>query len=215
MYIDNKVYKQLINSKTPEEFWNNKNLLDITSNPELNKDNVLIRTLSSDEYSKYIKNGTADGSITSNNVNVWHNTSEVRKGYYSIRGSDSSAWHSTNFTRAQCTNVDNNSTTILNIELLSNNSSTIHYPSTYPIFIEYIAIWGGARYAQKAYANSIFSLNSFNMNKNIDVIQHIITSTLRDASNGAINYNLYIRICTGFRPILNFIDNNKSTNIHY
>ena len=69
-YISDDLYNQIINSNLEQPL---KNLL-ISLQQDNNTFNnaIAIRVLSSNEYKKYIDNGTLDGSITANNENVWH-----------------------------------------------------------------------------------------------------------------------------------------------
>lgn len=83
--IDDNIKLQIINILLNDPSIRNKvnNILD-NSNIEtddngnsiivnkLNNNNIKIKILSSDEYKKYIDNGTLDGSITARNENVWH-----------------------------------------------------------------------------------------------------------------------------------------------
>ena len=61
--IDNILNSKIISTSIDE----NNNVHFINNNKKIS-----IRLLSLDEYNKYIVNGTADGSVTKNDMNVWH-----------------------------------------------------------------------------------------------------------------------------------------------
>ena len=64
--VEEEVNKQLDNSNTDPI------VLRAINSSELNNKQVAISTLSSDQFTRYIVEGTCDGSITVNDKNVWH-----------------------------------------------------------------------------------------------------------------------------------------------
>lgn len=73
--LSNLVSSWEINNKTQEELSDilyNFYLSLKYSNEHQNNNSAIVRTLSNNEYDKYIKNGNLDGTITKANTSVWH-----------------------------------------------------------------------------------------------------------------------------------------------
>ena len=227
MYIDNKVYKQLINSKTPEEFWNNKSLLNINNNIELDKDDILIRSLSVNEYDKYIIKGTADGSISKYNVNTWHYNTTNPICYYFILGSIN-AQSCYNSIKSSCNLTKNyneitvmginqmpgydsvfgrsytlNSPTSINTELTQNNNSTFTETNKSNLIELSVQCYNYSSTGKHLLVNKVDKNKPTYTYSNF--VNHYGEARL------TVNYNFI----SCYRPVFNFIDNSKSTNIHY
>jgi len=81
MRMSNDLKNQLIDLLSSNDYDINFNTYETIKSLIINEENqnnisnenlVFIRVLSKQEYNKYIKNGTCNGSITAENINVWH-----------------------------------------------------------------------------------------------------------------------------------------------
>lgn len=123
--IDNILNSKTISTSIDED--NNIHFID-------NNKKIAIRLLSLNEYNKYIVNGTADGSITKNNINVWHYGLFIVISYNNVEV----YYHGTQNMFYECTN--NNTSSQANIFFNDRRSNL------------YLRIWdAGARSAQDIY----------------------------------------------------------------
>ena len=230
MYIDNKVYKQLINSKTPEELWNNKSLLSIDSNIELDKDDILIRTLSLNEYNKYVVNSTCDGSIVKYSNQVWQYKTKVFTcfGTYTNFSNPASFWDTSKvdgsyprpgqdgFIGQYSGNNFTMNVPVYGIMLTNNTAGQATYycyPQKYLLATvnrAYDYVWS-SKYISP-------SVTTYSANKNYTNNVSVGSPSISNAMagwGGGITVTVNLQAYSSFVPVFNYVDNNKSDNIYY
>ena len=230
MYIDNKVYKQLINSKTPEEFWNNKSLLNIDSNIELDKDDVLVRTLSLNEYNKYIVNGTCDGSIVKYSSQVWQYKTKLLTCYgsWNSHSNPASFWDinkvdgsyprpgQDGFIEQHGSESFTMNAPVYGIMLTNNTAGQATY-YCYPQ--KYLLVSTNYAYNYVWYSKYISpSVTTYSANKNYTNNVSVGTPSINNAMpgwGGDITVTVNLQAYSSFVPVFNFVDNNKSDNVYY
>ena len=192
---------------------------------------VVIRILSLNEYNKYIKDGTADGSITKDNTNTWHHPHNIRATAYVYKSSEHAIgkWPSNTYT-VNNSIVYNLKTTWVNGGIYNFNS-----PQTVKDYLEHIQDNNSnniiAFYPKGGYIEFIVGLWTYGttsgafitsitlykntMNKNAIVDNHSLTLSGRPPGDG---YNtsgtIYFNADLCFRPVFQIKDNNKSINLY-
>ena len=189
----------------------------------LDKKHIAIRTLSKDEFDKYIINGTCDGSITKCNTNVWNYfQNESKCACYTIFGRAARKDEMVEISKIENTEVvseisgntvynrTRSSSALANYELIQNssNNNCYIYNTVMPIFRSMFAGNDGARW--------IAIISDININpEEIDktVTNNELSATAKDSCNNKMI--LTVSYYINYRPIFNFVDNNKSKNIYY
>lgn len=163
-------------------------------NLPLDKKHMAIRILSLNELDKYIVNGTCDGSITANNINVWH-------------------WHDAgNIYNGAC------QTKKLGIhkmyfELSAYNTLNISKNR----YIKSLNFYLRQGVATSTYVHSYNTPTTIDMAKNSYIYSYNFGAEKGITAVNDIPWLGYyeVQYIMSFRPILQFVDNNKSINIHY
>ena len=185
----------------------------------LDKKHMAARILSREEYDKYITNGTADGSISKNNDNVYHYESDGcnnGKSYYisvdnngKYPDAEKALCHYPDLVRLFQTNA----TAGINYELMQDNKNEQCFCYRYSDSIFDIRYVVFSTYQTSVSSIGTLNFNSLNiLNKN-DNIKIAVTRSTLPASN--LIYTLSVSTNTCFRPVFKFVDNSKSVNIHY
>ena len=211
-----ELYNNIIENNTPEEINKLRQLLSITKNADIDNKVCKIRILSSNEYNKNLINGTADGSIIAKNENVWHfNDSVGKSALVNANGSygrefDYKMYYNPNI--AICSSGYYNANTFgsctFTYELSQsnvNNNCTLKKSFLSVIDVFYV-------YYKRPGTDQRYNRKDFDISYPIG--KNTITETGSIIPQGTtikVDYN----ITTNFRPVFDFVDNNKSTNIHY
>lgn len=213
--LSKEQYNTFLNSNSLDDFINLRNSIEV--NDELisiPKNYIAVRTLSLTELNKYLKTSTLDGSIVANNANVWHYEVLPGKAYWnSDYGSyGGRKWNSTissfnNAIHARTTNI------YINDEMVCNNSKNIIviYRFTNTTYDAVAVSNGGDAYRKVSITTDLNTLIS--KNTNISSAKSITSYADYPAGSSYCYINIYAKSC--FRPVFQFVDNNKSTNIHY
>jgi len=195
VYVNDEQYNDFINSLTIEQ----KSML--RNNEDNNDDSddslAIIRILSNSEYDQYIINSTCDGSISLNNQNVWHHD-EPRQDVSINTG------HS-NYSLGEFGSC------VLLKELVQNNiKENACLYSQSKIKVDMFVTWYSEKYRTSHSIEKSMYENKTTKNKKYFVYP-----------NGVINYNSQgsahgwyaFNISFNYRPVFQYIDNNKSNNI--
>ena len=186
-----------------------------------NDKNISIRILSNEEYEKYIKNGTLDGSITAVDINVWHYDNSVGIGVMN-RGYGFTSVQQDSFITIFITATDYSGTWTYtftaNGEHIQNNKSS---NSSHRFFNNLtfktqsaVAMYGGGAYYSAINTKNINS--SFEDAKNKTTSSNSIESYISEGHwNDWNRVILYYNFTYNFRPVFTYKDNNKSRNIYY
>jgi len=179
-------YNDLASNYTSEELEQLKNIIiQNQNNKHINSDTILIRILSLAESSKYLENGDCNGSITKNSKNVWNDT-VGNKNITVLR--DSVFYHS--------------STTNDIIMLTQNNEKQNFMPRCKSWFLDWKYQANSASWRTEKH----YIPNSLKAKTNIN------DSVVWSSDVGQVTFTFNINI--GFRPVFNYMDNNKSENIY-
>ena len=217
--ISNELYDLVINAKTLEdlniiqESFLNLNEEDDTSNNDV----CVVRILSSNEFVKYIKNGTCNGSITKYDTNVWHSLESLNKNYDCIHGHNSVDPVTFNYTYYTELIADNSAGQYLNN--IYNHNYSLYYTLSYRYLSNYDV--GGSNYRQVSssastpqgliYMNDISKItkNSANPLVKTQTVTRKSGSIQDRTYNATFNF-YYVSL---FRPIFVYKDNKKGKNL--
>lgn len=207
-----------------------------------NDKDTIIRILSFNEYKKYIINNSCDGSITKANENVWHQLIPARKahsygntqlnefigvGYQwpkkiaefkNITNGMKSEYKDYNKWNYMYDSGANGKTKTSNftvyLPLTSSNSN--NNLSSYTENIE-ICLMANVNDNSDAYLRYIYCTPYSNTGKTVTTRTDTfnITTPKTPAWGQWVSHKLNYNCITGFRPIFNFKDNNKSKNLYY
>ena len=219
--ITNETYNQIleaINSNEKKELF--ASIFKIKKEESTNNTTTFIRILSKNEYNKYIINGTLDGSITAGHYDVW-NDNEVGESYegvyylYPDDGEGNQSWDyvkqwlaNPNFVYIGHNNL--NKTYNINYETLSDNTGeTNQRIKKYQPRYDAITLWSG-RYNGAVYNMNISFNKNETMNKNLGY-KTDYRVTADHVNPGKIEMNFNLNSC--FRPVFQFLNNQKSNNI--
>lgn len=196
--IKNRI-DNILNSKTISTSIDEDNNIHFINN---NK-KIAIRLLSLNEYNKYIINGTCDGSITNDNVNVWHTVNHTKFSYYWKYSYDKDGW----------THVERPVIDFLHEAIQNNTDSVFTYIEPTHRFVFDMNFYGTSSSAVGKY--NVDSKAFTTMNKSSAYAsQHIDLYPRSDWPN-------WMRVLTDikwvvcFRPAFQIKDTNKSNNIFY
>jgi len=217
----NEKYNALMNAKSAEEMWqlresflenNNENILD--------KNLISIRILSNNEYNDFIVSGTCNGSITTNNNNVWHNS--INQNYKlsndpnSANSSDSPGYTSNGITYVGQYGMNDGSyrlyrTSVNGIfELLQNNTNNLF---TVLANTSLSVTWFSKTGYSWVYGSFTDSLeNKYSINKTSNSVK-IKTMNLGYTSGRGSSIEAICYVVSSFRPAFQYVDNNKSINL--
>lgn len=233
--LSNNEYNDLINSNSLEEIKNKINKLLVDDNEDsLNSNFSFVRSLSLNEYDKYIFNNTFDGTITKNDDNVFHHftnqssydtffTYTDNVPFTPYAGKPITLFPSTRIylkndgTKCRYAKIYNeNSYTLFNnytltIDNTSSNISIIgsnNTPRTYEIFSS------DDNQAAVVYNYSSQYVEGFKLSLTKSNTKSNITMTAIAWNRAAVGtYTLTINQCGCFRPVIQYIDNHKANNI--
>lgn len=172
-------------------------------------DNISVRILSKEEYDKYIKNGTCDGAITANDVNVWHKIIN-KSTYIGANNAANPNWNPSSYAGYEvfipATYVGSRTyayTLPILFEMLLDNKTNVYLTQieSFPIKLH------TSGYGSQQYTTTI---NSAYTNKNQSFSDWVWNGSCID---GGLNATLSSRYC--FRPVLQYKDNKKSKNVYY
>lgn len=211
-------YNQLINCVKDNEQL--KNLFN--QNQENNILNeASIRTLSSNEYEKYIKNSSLNGSITIYNNNTWHYKPST--SYYVILGCQDSfqsdainrlknyngqlgSYQNNNYIYITCPEQLNKTYYLSTYrEIFSNNTNNIFYTSENNFIDIQILYYNPFESGLRNLGTSI----SNTCEKNTFPYKQF---SARGSGEYRVKCNIYRY--TAFRPLFQYKDNSKSSNIY-
>ena len=197
---------------------------------------TIIRTLSKEEYEKYIVNGTCDGAVTSNSKNVYNHL--FSPTIYGLTTGHSERLPTKNttlyvyplnsniilkFDRSSLKYYDGTIHThnekIFACMLTNNNYNMASTYSSYSGYVESYGFYGHPSYGVLAnynYKNIV--PGEYTNKENIQVILASLKSTSRWTeesrySDANSTYNLVGQL--SFRPVFQYKDNNKSKNLYY
>ena len=183
-----------------------------------NKNYIGIRTLSVNEYTKYIEQGTCDGSIIKDDINVWHYTKNPIGNSYAATFSNGSpeGFNISYLTHpvvylGQMGSQTKNYNYIITYEICSTNSSNQHIVKNQQQCI-CDAIVGNYDSTYRRY-NYVQDRQTLPVNYSINKsgIQQLIKNITYGNATVRFTFNISIM----FRPVFFYIDNNKSKNIYY
>ena len=218
--ISDELYNEILNVEFPPELLKIKNSI-ISSNNEnqgdiSNKNSILVRTLSLNEYDKFIINNTCGGSITKNDIDVWHYIKNPVGNSYAATCSSGSPQgldvsyltHSVTYLGQIGAQTKNYNYTII-YEICSTNSSNQHTAKNQQQCI-CDAIVGNHNGIKYVYVQDrqTFQVN-YQTNKNIEYQQLI-----KNVTYGSATIRFTFNVSMMFRPVFQYIDNKKSTNIY-
>jgi len=226
--LSDSEYNDLINSNSLEEIKNYlNNIIKKDENDNSNENLMIIRILSYDEHKKYITSSTLSGSISKNDINVWNNSDMVRYRTFSYEESYN-GWNYSEYLRC----FRNNTKIRINEILKENDNYDCFFPT------------GGRVKNSPSYFTQYNSLiqNNNNNNGNVYLIPSVIqfwtsqggynNSYYRNdisyiyLTKNQLKYTISFLKTNGnwwfmefnfvpaFRPVFNYIDNNKSNNIY-
>ena len=219
--LSNLISSDEFNNKSSEELSDilyNLSLALATNNKSL-KNCIGIRILSLNEYNKYISNGTADGSITKNDNNVWHNScSFIKQAYLYSDNINERTSLSTNsfpggFTDRTAISLASNSTTQTNVysEQFSNNSKNI----TSSKMLLQIGLYVNHWHSGFGGLNSK-TLDNKDLNKNKTDTKIASSISCSQGNNySVVSETIQYSIIYAFRPCFAIVDNNKSSGSYY
>lgn len=157
-----------------------------------------IRILSKSEFNKYIKNSTADGSITANSNEVFHRDIHAPDEYLFCDRTKVGGYRETYTTNETVTYIE---------EFTQDNTLAEAFLANGYIFR------ARSRAKQGAYSAE-FRRELIKRNKNFNYIQENQRIHARNSETDAIiNLTYYEHMC--FRPVFETKDNNKSKNTYY
>ena len=217
--MSNKVmdlYNSIIENNTPEEVNRLRQLLSITKNADIDNKVCKIRVLSSNEYDKNLINGTADGSITAKNENVWHfNDSVGKSAIVNANGAYNGEFHYRMYYNPNvsvCSSGYYGPNTFGSCPFIyelsqgnANNSCTLKKSFLSVIDVFYV-------YYERPGATQKYGRKDFDISYSIGKSAITETGSVKP-QNGSTKVDYSITV--NFRPVFDFVDNNKSTNIHY
>ena len=227
--LSKEQYNTFLNSNSLDDFISLRNSVEIVEGLiNIPKDHVAIRTLSLSEYNKYIKNGTLDGSIIKNDINVWNTKTYNSQAYCTLAqdtyGGESSV--QSTITNSVCEGLP---TTHIIVDKNKLPQNKIFYDScifelyqnneTNKVFTNFTH-----KYIICAYTHSGYSYSASRMNMKYITIpsvtkncynDSVINNITRTLNSKNFTTTLNLSLIGGFRPAFKFVDNNKSTNIHY
>ena len=189
-----------------------------------------IRILSNQEWEKYIKNGTADGSILNKDINVWHY--DNTPGEYGICGGGN------NVNLSNALNPDPSITTMINFVAQRVSSTMNNYYARYNININAelssknnnklcnltlirdtllkCYTWGNRNNSSNIIPSPLSTtLVSYQVDKNLAIIVYSAESTQKNYLGEPCFTIITANINLSFRPIFIIKDNNKSKNTYY
>ena len=238
MEISNKIqslYDDIKSSNTNDEIDQLIYLLTKNENESVNSNiSFEIRILSSNEYNKYIINGTCNGSIINCDENVWHSINYDRSLFVYYNSTDwtpykglevNLLWYGdrTPYGTAilQCNNV-----TIVKVgdsesygtifyyyySIVQDNSGNLCSISNKTVILECLG-------RNRNLTRSINDYNVYYLGVFSEVSKSAVTYTLPNLTghhyHGHGLQNIWITpiIYNGFRPVFQYVDNRKSKNI--
>lgn len=194
--LSKEQYNTFLNSNSLDDFINLRNSVEVVEGlVSIPKDYIAIRSLSLNEYEKYINNGTCDGSISKDNINVWHYIDKL-DSTYNYTHTWSSIELTYNYNTYYLSVLSNNTT---NTCTCNNRRQTVTFKHSLTT-------------SQWSRQQTIGNSTTCNKTSTINKVTYVIsdrTGSLVCPVTCNFNYNV------SFRPAFNFVDNNKSTNIHY
>ena len=217
--ISNELYDLVINAKTLEDLSIiQESFLNLTEKNNDASNNIAVRILSSNEFVKYIKNGTCDGSITKYDINVWHYLESLNKNYDCVHGHNSTAPVTFSYTYYTELIADNSENQYLNN--VYNHNYSLYYTLSY-MYINYYDV-GGYLYREVTsqsdtmpqgfiYMNDVSKItkNSANPLVKTKTITRKSGSIQDRTYNATFNF-YYIPL---FRPVFVYEDNKKGKNL--
>ena len=186
MIINEETYRLLLPTFTAEQ------LEIINSNKEETlKEEISVRTLSLNEWNKYIINDTLNGSITAKNINTWH---------YSNAGNIYNNW-------VPNQNMGNHN---MYYELSNNNTSntsTCRYISSLNFYLR-------AEVASYQYKHSYDTPATISIEKNKNIYSYYFGAYSGITSETPWLGHYKVQYIISFRPVFEYIDNRKSSDIY-
>ena len=212
--LSDEIYNQLLSISNSTEFV--ASLFEERNEEQQTTNNTIsIRMLSEKEYQNYIKTNTLDGSITKNNDDVWHyyyNPYYIILMYASGHKNDaanrfasySGVLKTKNCNYVTCGNGANYYLPNYR-ELYSNNKTNIAYNSENEFTDVQVLYYNPFESGLRNLGTSI----SNNSSKNTFPYKYFSAS-----GSGGFQVSCNIYRYTAFRPVFQYVDNRKSTNIY-
>lgn len=203
--ITEELYNQLLSSSNNPELFSS--IFETIQDNQTKTDIISIGVLSKNQFTTYIANGTAGGSLTANDANVWHHA--LNKNYDSVYCGSGTVTRSFYFYHELV--MDN-----------YNNFFRLNDKTQYFIWIAvdvYTQHAGNYNPGQYYYhkevgrnSNAFATFIYVNTNdKQKTVTQENINQNILGNGGTRMNVCQYINIC--FRPVFKYVDNKKSENI--
>jgi len=233
--ISDELYNEILNTEFPPELLNIKNSIinSNINNNQISKLNILIRTLSKNEYNAFIRNNTLNGAITKYDINSWHydkccdssNTffvssdwygypansvdpyipeelRKLNKQYFPGNGQGSPYYQTYNFGNKNLEIINNNKLSVCNVVIHFSAYVALYAKSQYTgVTCKYFFVDDSNLLIEKNFANKKFTLSSNIIYFHTNNSHSVKFDVLCDAN-----------FC--FRPVFQYIDNNKSKNIY-
>jgi len=201
---------------------------DISTDLTYDKKHIIVRILSTQEYDKYIKNETLNGSILNKNINVWHY--DDTPGEHGICGGtqsvnlanalnpDPSIKTIINFITQKISNTMNNYYARYNIninaELSSQNSNKLCNFTLIRDTLLKCYTWAATNYSSMTPSSLSTTIISCQLDKNLAITAYSAESTRTNYLGEPCFTIITANINLSFRPVFNYVDNNKSKNIY-
>ena len=221
--------KQLINNFTFEEFkeYFFNSVVD-NENNDSNNNLISIGILSINEYTKYIRNSTCNGSITANNINVWH-INTYNSSAYCILVQDTYGGEETvknQITQSCCEGLPTTHTVIdkttnnyvrtyyqtCMFELLQNNNQDKIYTNFTHKYIICAYVHSGYNYSSSRMTLKHITIPIVSKSHANNAIVDNVT---RSYNSRNITTTLSVSVYGCFRPVFQYKDNQKSNNVYY
>ena len=231
--LSKEQYNTFLNSNSLDDFINLRSSIEINDElVSIPKNYIAIRTLSADEYNKYIIEGTADGSIIANNVEVWQYKTKPLTcfGSYNSYSDPASFWNTSHFDEkypkpgqdgfiGQYSNDDfTMNIPVYGIILMNNIAKQAQYyccPNEYLLATANYSPSMNYYWVSK-YISPLVTIYSANKDYTNDFSTgtHSINNRMPGYSGG-VTVTVNLLAYSSFVPVFQYVDNNKSTNIHY
>jgi len=215
MMIDekyNSLYNAIINAKSAEELWQLRETLKENNDIIDSSDKMCIRCFSYNEYEKHLMNSSLDGSINIKDENVFHFCDTKGASgllyYYSSEATayDSRLYNNPNIDKRYVSGNRYFGHVVFIYELISNNTNNnCMLRKTMKSVLDIFYAHSGSL----KYGRTDFEISRDDNKKSTGYLNQ-----RTPAINGLveeIRYTYDILFC--FRPVFQYVDNNKSTNM--
>ncbi len=215
--IVSKELQDTINAITTlDELENFKSSLEVNETHIDNSKHAIIRLLSSNEYDKYIVNGTCNGSITANNTNAWHFPLMSYKNFF-YTGTKQGNWINTSlfpggYTSSTVTTMSQDVTVAIYSERFADNFNS---NSKYKFSLQ-VGLYDAVYYNPGSYVGSA-KVNYQNNDRSKTETQIYSSAQASHNVQGVVHRTkiFYYYVKHTFRPVFQYIDNDKTNNVFH